>query len=81
MGKIRGMKSSTRRLIFSNVTCGAPVAGHCSVCHRPFEIAFDDKMTLGEAHDRLAEMFNVHVCNEEVNQAAARIVRETAEDQ
>src|SRR5262249_44358189 len=71
------VKSRTRRLIFSRIEFGAPVAGHCSVCDRSFEIAFEDKMTLGEAHRRLGDMFNDHVCNDSVKQPGPQLVKES----
>ena len=73
------MKARRRRLIFSKIEFGAPVAARCSVCHRPFEAAFDEQMTLGAAHGKLAEMFDAHVCNEDANQTAAQTVRESTE--
>ena len=59
------MKARRRRLIFSKIEFGAPVAAHCSVCHRQFEIVLDAKDSLGVAHDKLAAMFDEHTCHEE----------------
>jgi hypothetical protein len=68
-----------RRLIVSNVEFGTTTAGRCSVCHRPFEIELGPSEALSEAKERLMVLFEAHVCNEDANQAAARIVRETTE--
>ncbi len=71
------MKTRRRTLIPSNVEYGTPTAGRCSVCHRSFEIELGTHEALSAAKERLLAMFNEHVCNEDANQAAARIVRET----
>jgi hypothetical protein len=74
------MKPRRRRLIFFKVEYGAPVAARCSVCHRPFEVTLGKSDALDSAHNKLADMFDEHTCLEDVNQNAARIVRETAEN-
>jgi hypothetical protein len=53
------------------------VAGRCSICHRPFE----SRLAVPQlaSHEVVSE-FDAHICNEDVNQAAARIVRETTSD-
>ncbi len=62
------MKSRRRRLIFSKVEFGAPVAARCSVCHRPFDVELADKEPLSAAHHKLAEMFDSHTCDENASQ-------------
>jgi hypothetical protein len=53
------------------------VAGRCSICHRPFESRF----VVPELASRAVKSeFDTHVCNEDANQAAARVVRESTKD-
>lgn len=75
------MKARSRRrtLIPSKVEYGTIFGGGCSVCHRPFEVVVGGTESLSQAHERLLRAFNEHVCDEDANQAAARIVRETTE--
>jgi hypothetical protein len=75
------MPSTRRRtLIPTNVELGTPIAGRCSVCNTPFEISFGSMESLSHAHDRLLTQFNEHICHEDADQAAARIVRKTTAD-
>ena len=71
--------TARRKFIASKVLYGTTVAGRCSVCHRPFEVELGEKEALSAANERLMAQFNKHVCNEDVNQAAARIMRDTTE--
>jgi hypothetical protein len=73
------MTSRSRKFDVSKLQNGIPLGGRCSVCHRPFEVELRENEALIAAHDRLVVMFNQHVCDEDANQAAARIVRETTE--
>lgn len=74
------MKSRRRRLILSKVEYGAPVGGRCSVCHRPFEVALGNSDSLDSAHQRLADLFDAHTCDEDSSLAALRVVREATEN-
>jgi hypothetical protein len=65
-----------RELLVIESREGYVVAGRCSVCHRPFSTPL---MVVVDASHDIVRQFDAHVCNEDVNQAAARIVRETTE--
>jgi hypothetical protein len=67
-------KERRRRLIFSKLEFGAPISAHCSVCNHPFEVILGELDNLGTAHERLAAIFDEHVCKEDVNQGAAEAV-------
>lgn len=69
------MRTRRRTLIPSHVEFGASTAGHCSVCHRPFELQIGGAETLSAANERLRGMFDAHVCDEDSSQAALRLAR------
>jgi hypothetical protein len=74
------MKSRRRRLIFSKVEYGAPVAARCSVCHRPFEVELGDKEPLSAAHEKLAELFDSHTCDEVPSHPAGPVAGEATQN-
>jgi len=52
------------------------VAGRCSICHRPFESSLAIPQV---ASRQIVSDFDVHTCDEDANQAAARVVRESTD--
>ncbi len=74
------MKARRHRMIVSRIEYGAPMAGHCSVCHRPFEVELSASETLSEAKERLNTLFEQHVCQEDSSQVALRVMREATEN-
>ncbi len=74
-------KPKPRTLEISQKVHDIPVRGRCSQCRRPFEVRLIEHERLEPAKMGLQAMFDAHVCDEDANQAAARIVRETTQDQ
>jgi len=54
----------------SRIELGVPVAGRCSVCHRPFEIEPNDKDSPASIQQELRALFDNHTCDEDFSQAA-----------
>lgn len=65
-----------RELLATRRDAGYVIAGRCSICHRPFESPI---RIAAQASSQVFREFDNHACDEDVNQAAARIVRETTE--
>jgi len=66
-----------RRLVPTKFVQDIPVAGRCSICHRPFEVNVpsDTLEELLAGRHRLLNVFEKHTCD--VNQAAAADRRDT----
>ena len=67
-------------MIVSRIEYGTPMAGRCSVCHRPFEVELGKEEPLSVAKERLNALFGQHVCDEDSSLAALRAVREATEN-
>jgi hypothetical protein len=65
-----------RELLVSKSNDGYIVGGRCSGCHRPFDSAIHEPMA---ASNEVVRQFESHACNEDANQAAARVVRASTE--
>jgi hypothetical protein len=68
--------SKARELVITKLANGVAVEGRCARCQRPFETHATDTI---KANEELMALFADHVCNEDINQAAARVVREATE--
>ena len=64
----------SRQLVYSQAPRITVIAGWCSACHHPFEVTVGQYEPLSAANERLLASFDAHICDEDVNQAAARIV-------
>lgn len=62
------------------VESGGVLSGRCSVCHRPFEVSAKPTDAPGSAIQELNALFDDHTCDEDFSQAAARIVKETTQN-
>ena len=69
-----------RTLVTTKVEFGTVTAARCSVCYRPFEVKVGASEALSEAYERLLNEFEKHVCDEDISQAAFRVVREATKD-
>jgi enhancing lycopene biosynthesis protein 2 len=65
--------TKVRRLIPTRYANALVVEGRCSVCHRPFDSPLE-KIAI-DASNQVVRDFDAHICNEDVSQAAAGIVR------
>jgi hypothetical protein len=65
-----------RRLIPMKYVDTFTVAGRCSACDRAFDSANGSPI---DASNEVERQFDAHTCNEDVNQGAGRIVRESSE--
>ena len=63
-------------MIVYRVEYGTPLAGHCSVCYRLLEVELASGEALDSAKERLAALFEQHVCGEDSGLAALRVVRD-----
>jgi hypothetical protein len=72
---VMNARSHRRVLIVSSITYGAVVGGRCSICHRPFEVAPGKTESLSAIRERLNGLFEAHTCDEDISQAASRVVR------
>jgi hypothetical protein len=66
--------TTARQLLITHLVDGISVSGRCSRCHRPFAVTTQN-VTATAANAQLMADFAAHYCNEDVNRAAALIVR------
>ena len=78
--KLGGMTKSQRKLNITKYKSGFAIAGRCSACHRPFEVDFSIEDSLPRVEVALKELFDAHNCDEDISQAAFRVVQEATED-
>jgi hypothetical protein len=57
-----------------------PMYGRCSRCGRPFRMPPEAMDNPEKAKQDFLAAFNLHECDQDASQAAARVVREATED-
>ena len=69
-----------RRFMPSKIVGGVTLAGRCSVCQRPFEVATQALEFPGTADQELNALFQNHFCDEDSSRVPLRVVSEATEN-